>query len=414
MSDSAFYDAAEIRSPEEREAALFAALPGHLAHVRHAAPAYGDILRDWDPRHVSSRAALAALPITRKSQHIERQKSAPPFGGLVAIAADEVARIYCSPGPIYEPEGFRRDYWGAARALYAASFRRGELVHNAFAYHFTPAGTIFETGAHALGCPVFPAGTGQTEMQMAAIADLRPSCYVGTPSFLKRILDRGREKQLDLSSLSKALVSAEALPPSLRAAISAYGVAVLQCYATADLGVVAYESEAREGLILNEELILEIVRPGTGDPLPEGEVGEVVITTLNPDYPLIRFGTGDLSAVLPGISPCGRTNIRIRGWMGRADQATKVRGLFVHPEQIAQLLQRHPEILKARLVVEQEQGADAMTLRCEVAPGAQEGLIEAIAAAVRQYCKVRGEVELVVPGTLPNDGKVIDDLRRYE
>jgi len=408
------YDLLETRDPREREAALFAALPEQLRHAQTHSPAFARILAGVDPDAVNDRATLAALPVTRKSALIERQRAEPPFGGLAAAPIGELARVFSSPGPIYEPEGRGADYWRMARALHAAGFRRGDLVHNTFSYHFTPAGSMLETGAHALGCAVFAAGVGQTELQVRAIADLKPRGYVGTPSFLNIILAKADETGVDLSSLSKALVSGEALPPSLRATIEGRGIRTAQCYATADLGLIAYESEAREGLIVDEGVILEIVRPGTGDPVAPGEVGEVVVTTLTPEYPLIRFGTGDLSALLAGPSPCGRTNLRIQGWMGRADQTTKVKGMFVHPEQVAEVLRRHREIRKGRLVVSSRDNQDLMTLRCEIEGEPAEGLAAALATTVREVCKLRGEVELLAPGSLPNDGKVIEDIRSYE
>ncbi|GAB4170356.1 MAG: AMP-binding protein [Thalassobaculales bacterium] len=410
---TAFFDALETRDPEAREAALMAALPGQLAHARANAPAYARLLAAVDPAAVTSRAALAALPVTRKSELIAMQAAEPPLGGLNATPVGHLSRLYMSPGPIYVPEGQGRDWWRFARALHAAGFRAGELMHNGFAYHLTPGGHMFADGAHALGCVVFPGGVGNTEQQVAAIAALRPAGYGGTPSFLKIILEKAAESGADVSSIRKALVSGEALPPSLRDWFDGRGVAVLQCYASADLGLIAYESPAREGLILDEGVLLEILRPGTGDPVPDGEVGEVVVTTFNRDYPLIRFATGDLSAVLPGASPCGRTNRRIRGWMGRADQTTKVKGMFVHPHQVAEVLRRHAGVAKARLVVTGEAGEDRMTLRCEVA-GAPEGLEGAIAQSLQAVTKLRGAVELVPPGSLPNDGKVIEDARTYK
>ena len=408
-----YYDALETRDPEERECALSESLPRQIANAKANAPAFAELLADVDPEKITSRDALAALPVLRKSELVERQAASPPFGGLAAVPLENAGRVFGSPGPIYEPEGRRRDYWRLARALYAAGIRQGELIHNTFAYHFTPAGSMLETGAHALGCPVFPAGVGQTELQVQAIAHLRPAAYVGTPSFLNIILDKAGELGADVSCLIKGLVSGEALPPSLRQQLAERGVRVLQCYASADLGLIGYESEAREGLIVDEGVIVEIVRPGTGSPVDEGEVGEVVVTTLTPEYPLIRFGTGDLSAVLAGPSPCGRTNVRIRGWMGRADQATKVKGMFVHPSQIAAVVDRHGDVTRARLVVESIDNQDIMTLHCEVTVR-DARLVEAIAASIREVCKLRGEVKLVDPGTLPNDGKVIEDARTYE
>ena len=405
------YDALEIRDPELRERALFAALPDHIAHAKANAPHFAELLADADPAAVTDRAALAALPVTRKSELIERQKADPPFGGLAAARLGNLACVFSSPGPIYEPKGRGPDYWRMARALYAAAFRAGDLVHNCFSYHFTPAGAMLESAAHALGCPVFPGGVGNTEGQVQAIADLRPAGYTGTPSFLRILLDKGRELDRDLSSLAKALVSGEALPPSLRAEIGGFGVAVLQCYATAEAGLIAYESPAIEGMIVDEGVILEIVTPGTGDPVAEGEAGEVVVTVLTPEFPLIRFATGDLSAVLPGASPCGRTNVRIKGWMGRADQTTKVKGMFVHPGQVAAVITRHPEILKGRLVVDQDAGVDVMVLHCEVAAPA-EGLAAAVADTLHSVCKLKGRAVLVEPGSLANDGKVIDDVRK--
>jgi phenylacetate-coenzyme A ligase PaaK-like adenylate-forming protein len=416
-SDPDFYDALEARRPEEREAALMAALPGHLAHAKDKAPGWARILQDVDPAAISSRAALARLPVTRKSELSELQKSLPPLGGLNATPVDQLAKLYLSPGPVYDPEGKGRDWWRTGRSLYAADFRPGDLVLNGFSYHFTPAASMVEHGALAVGCTVVPGGTGQTEMQAAAIRDLRATAFGGTPSFLKLIVEKADELGIDVSSLKKAIVGAEYLPPALRQAMGARGIRVLQLYATADIGLLAYESampdgKVNEGMILDEALILEIVRPGTGDPVPAGEVGEVVVTSFNTDYPLIRFATGDLSAVLAGASPCGRTNVRIKGWMGRADQSTKVRAMFVTPKLVGEVLRRHKEILKARLVVEGETGNDRMTLKCEAKerPG---GLAEAIVASMREVMKLRGEVELVAPGALPNDGKVIDDTRKY-
>jgi phenylacetate-CoA ligase len=406
------FDTLETREPEARERALLAALPGQLAHAKARAPAFARILAEVDPTAVTSRAALAKVPVTRKSELLERQKAARPFGGFAAFARGEPARIFASPGPLYEPEGRRPDHWRLARALFAAGFRPGDLIHNAFSYHFTPAGSMLETGAHALGCTVFAAGTGQTEQQVQAIVELAPDGYVGTPSFLKIIVEKADELGVGLPSLRRALVSGEAFPPSLRDALAARGVAGYQAYATADLGSIAYETEAREGLVVDEGVLVEIVRPGTGDPIEPGEVGEVVVTTLaNAIYPLIRFGTGDLSAFLPGPSPCGRTNARIKGWLGRADQTTKVKGLFVHPAQVAEIVRRHPEIQRARLVVDNPGGADRMTLHAETTAALAA---EAVVHTIREVTKLRGEVAFRAPGELPNDGKVIDDTRRYD
>ncbi len=411
---SAHYDDLETRSPEARERALRKALPVQIDNARQKAPAYRALLEGVNAKNIDSRTALAELPVTRKTELLQRQAEAPPFGGFAATATAELAHVFASPGPIFEPEARRDDYWRMARALFAAGIRSGELVHNTFSYHFTPAGLMLESGANALGCPVFPAGIGQTELQVQAISRLQPSCYVGTPSFLNIILDKAAELETDVSCIEKALVSGEALPPSLRQGLADRGVAVRQCYATADLGLIAYESEAMEGMIVDEGVILEIVRPGTGDPVDSGEVGEVVVTTLNPDYPLIRFATGDLSAVMDGTSPCGRTNVRIKGWMGRADQTTKVRGMFVHPEQVAAVLRRHPEVLKGRLVIDNVDNQDLMSLRCEIAGAPADELRAAIADSIRELCKLRGEVMFDAPGSLANDGKVIDDVRSYE
>ena len=412
-----FFDSLESRDPAQREAQLMAALPRQVAHAQAAASAFREILSGVDPAAVTSRAALARLPVTRKYELLERQKAggaANPFGGFSALVrGPDMPRLFASPGPIYEPEGTARDYWRAARALYAAGFRAGDLVHNAFSYHMTPGAFIMESGAHAVGCTVFPAGVGQTEQQLQAIAQLRPDAYVGTPSFLRILVEKALEAGSDFSSLRKGLTGGEALPPTLRDWFAQHGLAVYQSYATADLGLIAYETEAREGLVLDEGVIVEIVRPGTGDPLPEGEVGEVVVTTLNPGYPLIRFGTGDLSALLPGPCPTGRTNTRIRGWLGRADQTTKIRGMFVHPAQVADIARRFPEVLKARLVVSGEMANDVMTLQVEAAPASAE-LQSRIGEAIRDVTKLRGDVQLLEPGSLPNDGKVIEDARSYK
>jgi phenylacetate-CoA ligase len=366
---------------------------------------------------VKSRAALAKLPVTRKSDLPALQKEIPPLGGLNATPVEKLGKLFVSPGPVYDPEGRGKNWWRTARGLYAGGFRAGDRVLNTFAYHFTPAGSMLESGAAALGCTVLPSGVGQTEMQVAAIRDLRIKAFVGTPSFLKLIVEKADEMKADVSSLTKAQVGAEYLPPALRKAMHERGIAVSQCYASADLGLIAYESlkadgTPNEGMIVDEGILLEIVRPGTGDPVAPGEVGEVVITSFNKDYPLIRFATGDLSAVLPGRSPCGRTNVRIKGWMGRADQSTKVRAMFVTPRQVNDIARRHPEIARARLVVTGEAGNDQMTLKCEVT-ARPEGIAEAIVASIRDVTKLRGEVELVAPGSLPNDGKVIEDLRKY-
>jgi phenylacetate-CoA ligase len=394
-----------------------AALPKLVGHAKRRAPGFSKILANVKPDKIKSRAALATLPVTRKSDLGVLQKQLPPLGGLNATPVEKMAKLFLSPGPIYEPEGRGANWWRTARGLFAGGFRAGDVVANSFAYHFTPAGSMLESGALALGCVVVPTGVGQTEMQVAAIRGLGISGYLGTPSFLKLIVEKADELRLDISALKKAQVGGEYLPPALRNAMRDRGISVTQMYGTADLGLIAYESLApgggvNEGMILEEGVLLEIVRPGTGDPVPPGEVGEVLITTFNRDYPLIRFATGDLSAVLPGDSPCGRTNVRIRGWMGRADQSTKVRAMFVTPNQVADVLRRHPEITRARLVVEGEAGDDRMTLKCEVRER-PAGLGEAIVNSIREVTKLRGDVELVAPGTLPNDGKVIEDLRKY-
>ncbi|MFC7435997.1 phenylacetate--CoA ligase family protein [Hydrogenophaga bisanensis] len=414
-----FFDALETRSPAEREAAQIAALPAQVAHAKASTAAYAELLRDIDPASVNTREALARLPVTRKHELLERQKASraaggDAFGGFSAVVrGPQMQRLFASPGPIYEPEGTARDYWRTGRALFAAGFRAGDLVHNSFSYHMTPGAFILEAGALAVGCTVFPAGTGQTEQQLQAMAELRPDAYTGTPSFLRILLEKARETGTNIASLTKASVGGEACPPSLTAWFAEQGVAVYQTYATADLGLVAYETAARQGLVLEEGVIVEIVRPGTGDPVPEGEVGELVVTTLNPTYPLIRFGTGDLSAILPGSCPTGRTAPRIKGWMGRADQTTKIKGMFVHPSQVAEIVRRFPEVKKARLVVSGEMANDQMCLQVETTEVA-DGLREKIESAIRDVTKLRGDVQVVRPGSLPNDGKVIEDARSYQ
>jgi phenylacetate-CoA ligase len=412
-----YFDALETRDPAEREAAFMDALPRQVAHAQNAAGAFRESLKDVDAQAVNSRAALAKLPVIRKHELLERQqalRATDPFGGFSAIVRGPgMRRAYASPGPIYEPEGSASDYWRCGRALFAAGFRAGDLVHNAFSYHMTPGAFIMESGAFAVGCTVFPAGTGQTEQQLQAIAELRPDGYCGTPSFLRILVEKALEAGADISSMRKAMTGGEALPPTLRDWFTQHGMAVYQSYATADLGLIAYETESREGLVLDEGVIVEIVRPGTGDPVPEGEVGELVVTTLNQDYPLIRFGTGDLSAILPGRCATGRTNTRIRGWMGRADQTTKVRGMFVHPGQIADITRRFPEVAKARLVVTGEMANDAMTLKIECRSASPE-LQARVGEAIRDVTKLRGDVMVVEPGSLPNDGKVIEDARSYK
>jgi len=412
-----YYDSLETRPAAQREAELIAALPAQVAHAQRATAAFGQILGGVDAAGVNSRAALAKLPVTRKHELLERQqalRATDPFGGFSAmVRGPAMPRIFASPGPIYEPDGSTRDYWRMGRALFAAGFRRGELVHNSFSYHMTPGAFLMESGAHAIGCTVFPAGVGQTEQQLQAVAELRPACYMGTPSFLRILVEKAQESRSDIASLRKGLVGGEAFPPSLRDWFLERGLHVYQSYATADLGLIAYETVSREGMVVDEGVIVEIVRPGTGDPVAPGEVGEVVVTTLNPGYPLIRFGTGDLSAVLPGEDPTGRTNMRIKGWLGRADQTTKIRGMFVHPGQVADIARRFPEIVKARLVVSGEMANDVMTLKVETAASAS-GLDARIGEVVRDVTKLRADVQLVQPGTLPNDGKVIEDARSYK
>jgi phenylacetate-CoA ligase len=419
---NAFYDALETRDGQAREAAWMAALPQAVARAQ-ATAAGAALLAGIDPAAVTSRAALAQLPVTRKSELLARQQAArsaggDPFGGFAAIGwralgLKPARRVFQSPGPIYEPEGAATDYWRFGRALFAAGFRAGDLVHNSFSYHLTPAGSMMETGAHAIGCTVFAGGVGNTELQLQAMQELRPDAYAGTPSFLRIAMEKADEVGIALPSLTKASVGGEAFPPALRDALAARGIQAYQSYGTADLGLVAYETAAREGLVLDEQVIVEIVRPGTGTPVADGEVGEVVVTTLNPDYPLLRFGTGDLSAVLPGACPTGRTAPRIKGWMGRADQTAKVRGMFVHPGQVAEVLRRHPEAGRGRLVIEGEMANDRMTLRVECA-GDPEGLASALALSLRDVTKLRGEVSLVPPGSLANDGRVIEDARRQD
>ena len=422
MSD--FYDALETRSAAAREAAWTEALPALVAAAQRT-PAMSEALAAIDAKAITTRAALAALPVTRKPELLERQKSQrasepfDPFGGFSTIGwrglrgLRGARRVYQSPGPIYEPEGGALDYWRVARAMFAAGFRAGDLIHNSFSYHLTPGAWIMESGAQAIGCSVFPGGVGNTELQLQAMQDLRPDGYAGTPSFLRITLEKATEMGIALPSLKKALVSGEAFPPSLRDWLQVRGISAYQCYATADVGLIAYETTAREGLVVDEGVLVEIVRPGTGDVLPDGEVGEVVVTALNLDYPLLRFGTGDLSAVMAGSCPSGRSNQRIKGWMGRADQTAKVRGMFVHPSQVAEVMRRHPEVLRARLIVEGEMAHDEVTLRAETEVAA-EGLGEALARSVRDVTKLRCTVDLVARGSLANDGKVIEDLRSYK
>ncbi|MFT6556739.1 phenylacetate--CoA ligase family protein [Sneathiella sp.] len=409
-----YYDELETREGAVREKEQFQALQAQIAHAKANSDYFGEILKDVDPSSITSRDALAKLPVTRKADLIGYQTSNPPLGGLNAEPIREVANVFMSPGPIFEPGQRTKDYFRMGRAMWAAGFRPGDLVYNTFSYHMTPAGHMMESGAHAVGCPVFPAGIGNTEMQIQAVATLKPRAYVGTPSFLKILLEKGREAGADMSSIKVASVGGEALPPSLRTALQDLGIdLVIQSYGTADLGLIAYETEAMEGMTIDEGVFVEIVRPGTGDPVDPGEVGEVVVTSFNKTYPLIRFGTGDMSAFLPDGSACGRTGPRIKGWMGRADQTAKVKGMFVHPGQVVDVQKRHSEIKKVRLVITSHDNVDAMTLQCEVEKG-NDPLKSAIEESVQSLCKVRGGVEFVAPGSLPNDGKVIDDARSYE
>jgi phenylacetate-coenzyme A ligase PaaK-like adenylate-forming protein len=403
------FDALETADPAARERALFARLPGAIAHAM-TAPGWARHLAGVDPRAVASRAALAKLPLLRKSTLPGLQKESPPFGGFNTTAPGKTKRLFMSPGPIFEPEGHGKDPGNGARALFAAGVRAGDVVHNCFSYHLTPGAFILEAAAHALGCAVIPGGVGNTEAQLDAIAQFKPTAYVGTPDFLKVLLDAAAKAGKDASSIRRGLVSGAALPPTLRKELLERGVAVKQCYAVAETGVVAYESDPPEGMILNEDIIVEIVRPGTGDPVADGEVGEVVVTTFNADYPIIRLATGDLSAVLAGRSPCGRTNTRIKGWMGRADQTTKVKGMFVRPEQVAEVGKRHPELARVRLVVSRDNEQDAMTLNAECATPS-DGIAQAVAETLQAVTKLKGAVKLVAPGALPNDGKVIADER---
>jgi phenylacetate-CoA ligase len=415
-----YYDHLETRDPEQRHRELGTLLSRQVAHAKSTS-GQASRLGGIDPATIRSVADLRRLPILRKSELAALQaakREQDPFAGYSAcgwsgMAADRRARrVFQSPGPIYEPEGLPEDAWRAARALFAAGFRAGDLVHNSFSYHLTPAGAMMEEGAFELGCTVFPAGTGNSELQLTAMLDLRPHGYTGTPGFLKTLVEAA-ERQSKPLSIRKALFSGEAYPPSLRDWMLARGIDGYQCYASADLGMIAYETQARQGLVVDEGVIVEIVRPGSADPVAQGEIGEVVVTTLNADYPLLRFATGDLSAVLPGPCPTGRTNMRIKGWLGRADQATKVRGMFVHPTQVTKVVRRHPQILRGRLVVDGEVAAERMVFHAETTSPTAE-LTDAVLATVRDLTKLRAEVVLVAPGELADDGKVIDDRRSYK
>jgi len=404
------FDTRETRDPRQRELDLMGHLPGLVANALKAA-GWRQHLGAVDPAEITTRAALAQLPVLRKSGLPALQKAAPPFGALVADPVERFGRLFTSPGPIYEPEGRHEDAWRAARGLYAAGLRAGDVLLNTFSYHLTPGGFILDGGARGVGCAVIPAGPGNVEQQLELIEHLRPTAYSGTPDFLKILLDAAAGSGRAASSLRRAVVSGAAFPPSLQAEIRDRGIDAYQLYATADLGVIAYETSARAGMVVNEDVLVEIVRPGTGDPVPEGEVGEVVVTSFDPHHPWIRLALGDLSAILPGVSPCGRTNARIRGWMGRADQTTKVKGMFVRPEQVAEVGRRHPELGRLRLVVARSGEVDLMTLKVESAPA--PGLVDRIVESLRAVTKLGGAVELVAPGSLPNDGKVIDDTRNH-
>jgi phenylacetate-CoA ligase len=409
-----FYDALETREASQRLADQLSELQAQIAHAKANSSYFGELLKDVDPASITSLQELAKLPVTRKSDLVGQQKAEPPLGGLNGAALADMSNVFMSPGPIFEPAQDVVDYFRMGRAMWAAGFRPGDLVYNTFSYHMTPAGHMMESGARAVGCPVFPAGIGNTEMQLQAIETLKPKAYVGTPSFLKILLEKGKEAGADMSSLKVASVGGEALPPSLRQLLKDMGMeVVIQSYGTADLGLIAYETDAMEGMTIDEGIIVEIVRPGTDDPVAPGEVGEVVVTTFNKTYPLIRFGTGDMSAFLPDGSTCGRTGPRIKGWMGRADQTAKIKGMFVHPGSVVDVQKRHAEIKKIRLVVSSADNVDQMTVQCEVADGSDD-LKGAIAASVQSLCKLKGSVEFVAVGSLANDGKVIDDQRTYE
>ncbi len=407
---SKFYDSLETRDPEAREKGLLTSLPRLIARAKELAPGWAKHLQEVDPHSITSRADLATLPVLHKSDLKTRQTELPPMGGFTTTELSAMGRLFMSPGPIFEPEGRGEDWWGSARALFSAGFRKGDIVHNAFSYHLTPGGFILDAGARAIGCVVIPAGVGNTEMQVEAITRLKPNGYTGTPDFLKILFDKAAENGQDVGSMTKALVSGAALPPSLREEIESKGVSVFQAYTTADIGVIAYETPALDGMVVEEGVLLEIVRPGTGDPVGEGEIGEVVVTNFNRDYPMIRLATGDLSATLPGLSPCGRTNMRIKGWLGRADQVTKVKGMFVHPSHVAAIANHHPELGRLRLIVTREGEQDVMTLEAESSEIADE-LKGRISDTLQAITKLKGRVTLQPLGSLPNDGLTIVDKR---
>ena len=414
MTSPEFYDDLETREPEVREAASMAALARQVLNAHDNSAWYGKILADVDAASVTSREALATLPVTRKHDLIALQKKTPPFGGLNTVPLNAVSMIFTSPGPIYEIGSSAPDFYGAARAFYAAGIRKGDIIHNSLSYHLTPGAWIMDSAAKALGCPVIPAGVGNTEQQVQVIDHIKPVAYAGTPDFLRILLEKADELGLDTSSIKRAIVGGGPLFAQLRKAYNDRGIEVFETFATAELGNIAHQTKALQGMVVSEDKIVEVVVPGTGTPVArDGDVGEMVVTLLHPENPLIRFATGDLTAVLPGLSPCGRTNMRIKGWMGRADQTTKVRGMFVHPEQVAEVVKRHGEIGKARLVVDARDSKDQPVLRCEVVEGG-DGLAEALAKTFQAVCKVRATIEFVAPGSLPNDGKMIDDIRKFD
>ena len=408
MAQMPHYDELETRSADARAADLAQALPAQIARAQGIA-GYGGSLDGVDAATITRPEDLAKLPVLRKSELGKAQAASAPFGGFTTKPAKAFTHIFQSPGPIYEPSSNAPDWWRMGRFLHALGVGPDDIVQNCFGYHLTPAGMIFESGAQAVGAAVLPAGTGQTELQVIAARDVGTTAYAGTPDYLKIILEKADEMGVTLG-ITKAAVGGGALFPSLREYYTARGITCLQSYATADLGNIAYESAAMEGMIVDEGVIVEIVTPGTGDPVPEGEVGEVVVTTLNPDYPLIRFATGDLSAVLPGISPCGRSNMRIKGWMGRADQTTKIKGMFVRPEQVAALVAHHPEVTKARVVASRASEQDVMTVQIETTASDPD----AYAGTIVDTLKLKGKIVLVAPGTLPKDGLVIEDRRTYD
>ncbi|MDR7222912.1 AMP-binding protein [Aminobacter aminovorans] len=412
MVTNAHYDAGETQDPAAREAALFARLRSLLEGALSATPALRQQLEGIASDSFVDRSSLQLVPVIRKGDLLTLQAENPPFAGLTPIRPGALKRLLVSPGPIFDPEGRGDDWWGSARALFASGMRREDVVHNAFSYHLTPGGHMMEAGAHALGCAVIPAGVGNTEQQVEAITVLKPTGYIGTPDFLKILLNRIVASGA-ASPFRHALVSGAAFPASLQQEIAGAGIDAYQAYATAELGVAAYETAARSGLVVNEGLIVEIVRPGTGEAVADGDVGEVVVTRLSPEYPLLRFGTGDLSRVLPGQSACGRTNMRLAGWMGRADQRTKVKGMFVDPAQIAAIGRKFPALGRLRLVVSREAEQDVMLLKAEAS--STDGELQAeLEAALQAATKMRGGVEIVAPGSLPNDGKVIADERPVE